>query len=76
VEEVQQDSEILQNLAARASRRWEAAAGIDLVGVTVEFARTLRAELDYLHEARATPSASRPTLPTIRPSKSPACSGI
>jgi ubiquinone biosynthesis protein len=52
VEEVHQDLEILQNLAARASRRWEAAAGIDLVGVTVEFARTLRAELDYLHEAR------------------------
>lgn len=52
VDQVQDDLEILQNLAARASRRWEAAAGYDLVGLADEFARTLRAELDYLQEAR------------------------
>jgi ubiquinone biosynthesis protein len=52
VEQVEQDIEILQNLAARASRRWEAAAGYDIVGLADEFAQTLRAELDYLHEAR------------------------
>ena len=32
--------------------RWEAAARIDVVGLAEEFARTLRAELDYLREAR------------------------
>lgn len=52
VDQVQQDLEILQNLAASASRRWEAAAGYDLVGLADEFARTLRAELDYLQEGR------------------------
>jgi len=52
VEEVQQDLEILQNLAARAARLWEPAAQLDLVGVTEEFARQLRAELDYLAEGR------------------------
>jgi ubiquinone biosynthesis protein len=52
VEEVQQDLEILQNLAARAARLWEPAAQLDLVGVTDEFARQLRAELDYLAEGR------------------------
>lgn len=52
VDQVQQDLEILENLAARASRRWDAAAGYDLVGLADEFARTLRAELDYLQEGR------------------------
>ena len=53
VEQVEQDLEILQNLAARASRHWEAAAGYDLVGLADEFARTLRSELDYLREGRS-----------------------
>lgn len=52
VEEVEQDLEIMQNLAARASRRWEGAARWDLKGVAADFARILRSELDYLQEAR------------------------
>jgi ubiquinone biosynthesis protein len=52
VEEVEQDLEILQNCAARASRRWEPAARMDVVGIAEEFARQLRAELDYLAEGR------------------------
>ncbi len=52
VEQIEVDLEILQNLAAHASRHWEAAADYDLVGIAAEFAQTLRAELDYLHEGR------------------------
>ncbi|WP_006243353.1 ABC1 kinase family protein [Mycolicibacterium tusciae] len=52
VEQVEQDLEILGNLAARASRHWEAAADYDLIGIAEEFAHTLRAELDYLKEGR------------------------
>jgi ubiquinone biosynthesis protein len=52
VEEVEQDLEILQNLAARASRRWEDAARWDLKGVAEQFGRILLSELDYLQEAR------------------------
>jgi ubiquinone biosynthesis protein len=52
VEEVEQDLEILQNLAARASQRWEAAARFDVKGVAEDFAKGLRSELDYLQEAR------------------------
>jgi ubiquinone biosynthesis protein len=50
VEQVGEDLEILRNLAAFASRRWDAAARYDLVGLADEFAETLRAELDYLAE--------------------------
>ncbi|AOY70817.1 ubiquinone biosynthesis protein [Arthrobacter subterraneus] len=52
VARVQEDLEILQNLAAQADRRWEAAADYNLAGLAGEFARTLRAELDYLQEGR------------------------
>jgi ubiquinone biosynthesis protein len=52
IEQVEQDLEILQNVAARASRRWEGAVRYDLVGLADEFAQTLRAELDYLQEGR------------------------
>lgn len=52
VEQIEVDLEILQNLAAQASRRWEEAADYDLTGLAEEFARTLRAELDYLAEGR------------------------
>ncbi len=52
VEQIEVDLEILQNLAAQASRRWEEAADYDLTGLADEFARTLRAELDYLAEGR------------------------
>ena len=52
VEEMDQDLEIIQNFAARASRRSKAAARYDLVGLADEFVQTLRAQLDYLQEAR------------------------
>ncbi|KAA0973048.1 ABC1 kinase family protein [Paeniglutamicibacter gangotriensis] len=52
VARIDEDLEILQNLAARASRRWEAAADYNLTGIATEFADTLRAELDYLREGR------------------------
>lgn len=52
VEQVEQDLEILHNLAARAARHWDAAAEYDVVGIADDFARTLRAELDYLAEGR------------------------
>jgi ubiquinone biosynthesis protein len=53
VEQVEEDLEILQNLAAAASRRWELADQYDLLGLAQEFAQTLRAELDYLREGRS-----------------------
>jgi len=52
VAQVQTDLEILQNLAARASRTWEFARDLDAVGLVAEFAETIRAELDYLKEGR------------------------
>ncbi|HYP46516.1 MAG TPA: AarF/UbiB family protein [Propionibacteriaceae bacterium] len=52
VEQVEEDLEILHNFAAQASRRWVEAKDYDLPGLADEFARTLRAELDYLAEAR------------------------
>lgn len=51
-EQVEEDLAILQNLAATASRRSEFASQYDLVGLTEEFAQTLRAELDYPREGR------------------------
>ena len=53
VEQVEEDLEILQDLAAAASRRWEQADQYDLVGLAQEFAQTLRAELDYIREGRS-----------------------
>lgn len=52
VEQIEEDLEILQNLAAGASRHWEAAADYDLTAIAAEFAQTLRAEVDYLREGR------------------------
>jgi ubiquinone biosynthesis protein len=52
VEQVDQDLEILQNLASRAERHWKEAAEHDVVGLAEEFGQTLRAELDYLTEGR------------------------
>lgn len=52
VELVEKDLEILHNLAASANRRWEFARRMDLVGLTQEFALTLRSELDYLREGQ------------------------
>ena len=52
VELVEQDLEILRNVAARADRRWESAARHDFAGLADEFAQSLRGELDYLQEGR------------------------
>lgn len=52
VEQIEEDLEIIQNLAITASRRWELASNYDLPGLAQEFAQTLRAELDYVREGR------------------------
>ncbi|GAB3131860.1 AarF/ABC1/UbiB kinase family protein [Marisediminicola antarctica] len=52
IAEANLDLEVLQNLSAQASRHWELAADYNLTGIAAEFARTMREELDYLHEAR------------------------
>lgn len=52
VAQVNEDLEILQNLATRATRTWAGAAAYNLAGITADFAETLRAELDYLQEGR------------------------
>lgn len=51
-EQVEQDLDILRNLAATASRHWELAEQYDLIALEEEFEQTLREELDYFHEAR------------------------
>jgi ubiquinone biosynthesis protein len=68
---IEEDLEILQNLAATASRRWELADQYDVIGLVEEFGQTLRSELDYVSEGR---NAER-TSPGIPPSTSPECSG-
>ena len=50
VERVEEDLHILLSLAAKASHHGQASEFYDLVGITQEFAQTLRQELDYLHE--------------------------
>jgi ubiquinone biosynthesis protein len=50
--QIEEDLEIIQHLAHAASQRWEFAQQYDLVGLSREFAQTLRAELDYLREGR------------------------
>jgi ubiquinone biosynthesis protein len=50
VEQVENDLEILRNLAQSASKRWHLASEYNLVGLVQEFAETLRAELDYVRE--------------------------
>ncbi len=52
VELIEEDLEILLNLAASLARRWEFARRVDVVGLAQEFANTLRAELNYLQEGR------------------------
>lgn len=52
VARVNEDLEILQNLATQASQRWAVAADYNLGGIAADFATTLRAELDYLQEGR------------------------
>jgi ubiquinone biosynthesis protein len=50
--QIEEDLEILATLAQTASRRWDVANNYDVVGLVQEFSDTLRAELDYLREAR------------------------
>src|ERR1700730_11894671 len=52
VEQIEQDLQILRNLAATASRRWPVGEEYDVVGLVHEFAHTLRAETDYIQEGR------------------------
>jgi ubiquinone biosynthesis protein len=51
VELIERDLEIIGNLAARASRRSAAAAALDVIGLSQEFAAELRGQLDYVREA-------------------------
>jgi ubiquinone biosynthesis protein len=51
-EQVNLDLEVLEVLAARASRLSEEARRFDVTGIVAEFDHTLRAELDYRQEAR------------------------
>ena len=53
VEQVNEDLEILKELAARASRHWSLAGQYDLTGLVEEFSQTLRRELDYIREAHS-----------------------
>ncbi|CEA08013.1 putative protein kinase UbiB [Arthrobacter saudimassiliensis] len=52
VEQVDEDLEILRNIAHTLDRHWEAASDYDLAGIADEFADTLRRELDYLEEGK------------------------
>jgi ubiquinone biosynthesis protein len=52
VEQVEGDLAILERLARTASRRWELAQHYDVPGLVREFGESLRAELDYLQEAK------------------------
>src|ERR1051325_1204915 len=51
VEQVNEDLEILKELAATAGRHWRLADHYDLAGLVDEFSQTLRRELDYIREA-------------------------
>jgi ubiquinone biosynthesis protein len=59
VEQVEEDLAIIQSLADIANRRWEVAEVYDVAGLVHEFAQALRAELDYLSEARNAESFAR-----------------
>ena len=50
VQQVNEDLEILKELAVTASRHWEFADRYDLVGLVEEFSQTLRHELNYIRE--------------------------
>ncbi|MCR2792419.1 AarF/UbiB family protein [Microbacterium sp. zg.Y625] len=52
VRQVQDDLEIINTLAGRAARVSSLARSYNITGIVKEFSDTLRAELDYLREAR------------------------
>jgi len=67
VRQVQDDLEIMNTLAGRAGRMSSLARSYNIPGIVKEFSETLRAELDYLREARnaerfAENFASRPRV--------------
>jgi ubiquinone biosynthesis protein len=68
VKQVEEDLEILHNLAAALNRRWEFAKRYDLLGLTQEFALSLRTELDYIHEGQNAErfAANFATDPTVQ----------
>ncbi|HEY0493286.1 MAG TPA: AarF/ABC1/UbiB kinase family protein [Candidatus Dormibacteraeota bacterium] len=51
-EQIDQDLQILESLAATARRRWALMDHYDVVGVVSEFGQTLRAETNYILEGR------------------------
>lgn len=53
VEQVNEDLEILKELAATASRHLQFAERYDLAGLVEEFSQTLRSELDYIREGHS-----------------------
>ncbi|HEX8997473.1 MAG TPA: AarF/ABC1/UbiB kinase family protein [Ktedonobacterales bacterium] len=50
IENSEEDLRILLDLAYLAARHWEMARFYDVVAIVEEFAQSLRAEMDYLHE--------------------------
>jgi ubiquinone biosynthesis protein len=50
---VDEDMEILHQLAASASKTWEGARQYDLIGVVQETSETLKAEMDYVREGHS-----------------------
>jgi ubiquinone biosynthesis protein len=50
VEQVEEDLEILRQLAVESAHRWEGAQEYDLVGIVEEIAESLMAEMDYVKE--------------------------
>ncbi|MDE3074764.1 MAG: AarF/ABC1/UbiB kinase family protein [Chloroflexota bacterium] len=52
VGQVEEDLQILLNLATAAAHRWEVADDYDVAGIAQEFSQTLRAEMDYIREGR------------------------
>jgi ubiquinone biosynthesis protein len=52
VEQIDQDIAVLEDLAAVAVRRWPLAQDYDVKELVEEYAKGLRAETDYLREAR------------------------
>lgn len=53
LERIEADLALIHRLAETASRRWELADRYDVVGLSEEFAETLRGELDYVREAES-----------------------
>jgi len=51
-DQIEQDLQILDALAATARRRWALTDQYDVVGIVHEFGQTLRAETNYIREGR------------------------